>query len=128
MTIVAPPSGEYVAPEKRKPLSDKQRAQRFLQAMGRCEKCGGIIRRGEFEVDHDASLYAGGKESADNRYVLCIPCHKGIKTPTDAKIHARIDRIHRSRAGLKKRTRLSKHPTLKRKMDGTVVLRNDDGR
>jgi 5-methylcytosine-specific restriction endonuclease McrA len=123
VSAVAPPSGEYVAPAKRKPLSDKQRAQRFLQAEGRCEKCGGRIRNGEFEVDHDTSLYSGGKESPDNRYVLCWPCHGTKTAKRDAPAHAKIDRIHKRRAGIKSKSRLT-HPKLKRRFDGSVVERS----
>jgi 5-methylcytosine-specific restriction endonuclease McrA len=40
----------------------------------RCQMCGRVTAHGE--VDHKMPLHLGGQETDENRWWLCVPCHK----------------------------------------------------
>lgn len=44
-----------------------------------CQVCGRVDHGPGLEVDHIVRLESGGKESDDNRQILCIDCHR-VKT------------------------------------------------
>lgn len=77
------------------------------------------------EVDHEIPLAVGGADSLENMRVLCKICHRA-KTTSDAKLIAKTRRIIQKNEGTwRPRRRKPGIPGLKRKVDGTVVRRDD---
>ena len=94
---------ERPEPDKRRAMTPKRRAEVFEKCQGRCAGCGHKIKPGEpWEADHEISLFSGGKDDLSNLVVRCVPCHRGEKTPQDAKVHAKIRRIHKRIDGTEK--------------------------
>ena len=94
------------------------------------------------EVDHIIPEGLGGKSVYENARLLCTECHR-IKTALDAKMMLKADkrggRVGQQARRAKAKT-TGKHKSIqsrpmagtkasgfKRKMDGTVVRRNDNG-
>lgn len=73
----------------------------------------------EIQRDHDLALIDGGKHSAKALVPRCIPHHK-IKS---AREHRENCRAKRLKAGPKPSKKPMRHPTLRKRMDGTVVRR-----
>lgn len=91
--------------------------------------CGGIchiskrkIMRGDlWDTDHVRSLGNGGENRETNLAPALRDKHRE-KTARDVREQRRTENRQANHIGLKKRSTLT-HPTLKRKMDGTVVER-----
>ena len=118
---------EPVQATPRKAMTPKRRLEALLRSEGRCARCN--VKLGEaFEVDHSVSLFLAGADDETNTVALCIPCHRGVKTPADAKVHAKVKRILARNDG----TRRPRQPipsrgfstTLKKRFDGSVVRRD----
>ena len=78
---------EPVQPTPRRAMTPKRRLEALLRSEGRCALCK--VKLGEaFEVDHTITLFLGGADDESNTLALCVPCHRGVKTPADAKVHA----------------------------------------
>ena len=80
------------------------------------------------EFDHEIPLALGGEHRERNLRALCGDCH-GTKTKADANAIGRARRIAKDRLGIKAQKKPfpgGKGSKWKRKMDGTVVLREDD--
>lgn len=107
----------------RREFPPKVRLAAWQRAEGCCEDCRREIvgPLAPAQYDHIVPDALGGEPTLDNCMVLCRPCH-GLKTAgADVPRIAKAKRIEKKRAGIAKpRSRLS-HPTLKRKLDGTVV-------
>lgn len=81
-----------VLPTPRRAMTPKRRLEALLRSNGRCARCK--VKLGEeFEVDHPITLFLGGPDDASNTVALCVPCHRGKKTPADAKVHAKVKRL-----------------------------------
>lgn len=76
----------------------KVRDKAALRAGGRCEKCGGVYTKPEF--DHILPDALGGKPELANCMVLCRQCHKE-KTAQDVKRIRKADRERRAHLGAK---------------------------
>ena len=74
----------------------KVREKAALRAGGRCEKCGGVYTKPEF--DHILPDALGGKPELANCMVLCRQCHKE-KTAQDVKRIRKADRQRRASLG-----------------------------
>ena len=82
---------EPVLPTPRRAMTPKRRDEALLRSEGRCALCK--VKLGEaFEVDHPITLFLGGADDESNTVALCVPCHRGVKTPADAKVHAKVKR------------------------------------
>lgn len=79
------------------------------------------------EFDHAIPLRMGGENRESNLQALINVAHK-TKTADDRKDIAKSDRIRKARMGIKATSKAtmpgSKNHKFKRKIDGTVVLRN----
>lgn len=65
----------------------------------RCEGCGEIVRRGQYEFDHHLADWLGGKPTFDNCRVLCkAKCHQR-KTALDKKLSAKSARVQAAEIG-----------------------------
>ena len=47
-----------------------------------CKKCGKMV--GRLEVHHETPLHLGGRESDENRMLVCVACHR-ILTEAEGK-------------------------------------------
>lgn len=117
---------EPVQPTPRRAMTPKRRLEALLRSDGRCARCK--VKLGSaFEVDHTVSLFLGGADDASNTVALCVPCHRGEKTPADAKAHAKVKRLLARQDG----SRRPRKPipsrgfdkTRSRRFDGSVVAR-----
>lgn len=111
---------------KRKTISAKVRVALFQKHDGVCHLCGGKINVGEaWEVEHIIPFAMGGADDESNWSPAHIKCHR-TKTSEDVGNIAKAKRREARHIGAK----VSKSPLpfgrqskFKRKMDGTVVLR-----
>ena len=95
---------------------------------GRCKVCTRKVGVGgePFQLDHRIALVNGGTHSESNLQIVCTECHKG-KTKQDVAVKAKTARVVRKQvAGIKKPSRFacSRNSKFKKRLDGTVVLRN----
>lgn len=109
-------------------FTPKQRAEAFLNAKGHCAMCAVKIKGGRYEVDHVIQRWMGGAHAPKNWQVLCVPCHRTIKSPADAKTRAKVKRIIAREDG----TRRERPPipsrgfdkSRRKKMNRTVEVRS----
>jgi len=113
---------------KRKTISAKQRVALFSKHGGVCHICGGKINVGEaWEVEHVIPFAMGGEDNESNWSPAHVKCHR-TKTSDDVGAIAKAKRREvRHLGGHVSRTPLpfGKRSPLKRKMDGTVVRRDE---
>lgn len=92
-----------VIPEKRKPLTRKQRVDAHDRHGGTCCVCLGSIAPGEPFIDeHVIPLALGGSNDASNRGMAHVACAK-IKTRRDQNMIAKAIRMRAKHLGIKKR-------------------------
>jgi 5-methylcytosine-specific restriction protein A len=92
-----------VIPEKRKPLTRKQRVDAHDLHGGICCVCQEPIAPGEPFIDeHIIPLALGGSNDNSNRGMAHIPCAK-IKTRRDQNMIAKAIRMRAKHLGIKKR-------------------------
>lgn len=100
----------------------------FLRANGKCEgrNCGARLTLGKYHYDHEIPDALGGEPVLENCKVLCVACHRVKTSHSDVPAIAKTKRIRDSHLGIKKRSTFacSRESRFKRKLDGTVVLRN----
>jgi 5-methylcytosine-specific restriction endonuclease McrA len=73
----------------------------FRRAMGRCERCGGLLTFGKFHYDHRNPSEFSGNAGLENCQVLCVGCH-GAKTVKDIGDIAKSNRIAYTAAGIRR--------------------------
>jgi 5-methylcytosine-specific restriction endonuclease McrA len=61
-------------------FSDETRRLILARAGGKCERCGTLLRDGQWHAHHRTSVDAGGSDVPSNGQALCIPCHQGTRT------------------------------------------------
>lgn len=86
---------QYIAPTKRKKISQKEAARLFLVHNGICCNCGQQIRSGEkWFIEHVDALVLGGVEGDDaNRRPSHTEKCKRAKDAADAAARSKRDRI-----------------------------------
>jgi hypothetical protein len=113
---------------KRKSISTKQRVELFNEHNGICHICGGKINVGEaWEVEHRIPFAMGGEDSKSNWAPAHSKCHR-TKTTDDVGAIAKAKRREARHIGINvSRTPLpfGKKSAFKRKLDGTVVRRDE---
>jgi 5-methylcytosine-specific restriction protein A len=106
----------------RRSLSPMQRLKVFEAAGGVCHLCEQRIQVGQkWEVEHVRPLALGGADNDSNMRPAHVACH-AIKTKADVASNAKAKRAKAKLYGIRPRSSLS-HPTLRKKMNGEVVLR-----
>ena len=116
---------------KRVRITAKTRADIFLRHEGMCHLCSMKVLPGqEWDVSHEQPLEAGGRDDESNWLVAHRKCHRVHTSTVDMPMIAKVKRIHQNHIGASQ----SKSPLpggrfskWKKKMDGTVVLRNKGG-
>jgi 5-methylcytosine-specific restriction protein A len=93
--------------------SVKREAKR--RAGGKCEGCGSLLVLGKFHYDHIIADGAGGQPTLANCALLCLGCHGKKTGGVDAPLIAKIRRVEKREAGIKKRSSFRGW----QKMDGT---------
>lgn len=88
----------------------------------RCQSCGIEVRTGG-HLDHTIALILGGQNRESNIQLLCRNCH-GAKTKTDVREKSISFRKRSKLTGISSK----KEKTLKKKLDGTVMQKTEDGR
>ena len=89
-----------------------------------------VVPGQEWDVTHDNPLEAGGRDDESNWLVAHRKCHRAHTSSVDAPLIAKVKRKHQKHIGASRTKsplpggRFSKW---KKKMDGSVVLRNDSG-
>lgn len=113
---------------KRKNISTKARVGVFQRHGGFCDICGGKIEVGVlWEVSHRIPLEMGGADDETNWYPVHKACHRKQTSEQDIPQIARAKRLEAKHIGAFRKP--SRWPTAKggkykRKMDGTIVLRD----
>ena len=116
--------------EPRQSLTDRQRAQLFLERGSRCHRCGRKIMGGEKWYDeHVHSLGTGGTNAWANRDITCVNCFpeknaedaKKVAKGKDVAVACIIPPSQRQKKG--RPIPGSKRSGLKKKMNGEVVRR-----
>lgn len=115
----------------RREFPAKVRLAAFQRANGCCEgvlgngkPCGAKLSVGKYEFDHDNPDGLTGEPTLANCVVLCAQCHKD-KTKKDVANIARAKRREIKHLGAKPKSR-AWSTRYRKRMDGTVVLRNAD--
>jgi len=114
-----------VIPERRKPLTRKQRLDAHDRHGGTCCVCQYPIARGEPFIDeHIIPLELGGSNDASNRGMAHIKCAKK-KTARDQAMIAKSIRQRAKHVLPRKPSRFqtARNGKFKQKMDGSIVLR-----
>jgi 5-methylcytosine-specific restriction endonuclease McrA len=110
----------------RKNISTKTRTSLFMKRGGICHLCNGKVGVGEaWELEHGIPLAMGGDDDEGNWFVAHVKCH-AAKTKDDVANIAKAKRREARHIGsLVSRNPLpgGRRSKFKRKMDGTVVLR-----
>lgn len=107
----------------RQEFTRKQRAEVFLRARGKCEKCGAHLKVGEGDVDHILPDALGGEATLDNAQLLCRVCHKE-KTADDVRRLRKAERMRDKHTGaFKKKGFWPFKGRLKKCLDGRVIDR-----
>ncbi len=92
-----------VIPQKRKPLTRRQRVDAHDRTGGTCCVCQMPIAKGEPFIDeHIIPLALGGSNDNANRGMAHIPCAK-IKTRRDQNMISKAIRMRAKHLGIKKR-------------------------
>ena len=92
---------EPVIPERRKPLTRKQRQNAHDLHGGICCICNFPIAPGEPFIDeHEIPLALGGSNDAGNRGIAHIQCAR-VKTRKDRDMIAKADRMRQKHLGIK---------------------------
>ena len=86
---------QYLAPTKRKKISQKEAARLFLLHNGICCNCGQQIRSGEkWFIEHPDALVLGGPDDIDeNKRPSHVAKCKAKKDAADAGARSKRDRI-----------------------------------
>lgn len=116
-----------VIPERRKPLTRKQRVDQHDRLGGTCCVCLMPIPENEPFIDeHIIPLELGGSNDKSNRGIAHIPCAK-IKTARDRKVIAKAVRQRAKHLGIRKtKTRPlpgGRNDPRKRTISGEVIDR-----
>lgn len=114
-------------PPRRKRLSSGMRFELLKREHYRCHLCKGLIYPGQgWDVSHEIPIELGGADDDTNRRAAHRKCHRVHTATVDIPAIAKAKRVqakHHSAATSPRPMRGGRDDVLKRKMDGTVVVR-----
>jgi 5-methylcytosine-specific restriction enzyme A len=109
-------------------FSPKTKILAFQRAKGCCQECnnGKKLIVGDIFYDHVIPDAMGGEATLDNCQVLCRSHHDTKTFKADVPTIAKSNRVRARAAGIRKPSRFpgSRDSKFKKRMDGTVVLRD----
>lgn len=112
----------------RKRFTTAQRFELLKQENYRCHLCKGTITPGQaWDISHEIPLELLGRDDDSNRRAAHRKCHRGHTATVDIPAIARAKRIeakHYAGRSSARPMRGGRHDFLKRRMDGTVVVRS----
>ena len=112
----------------RRRITTKERVAIFEREKGICHFCNMKVQTGQdWDVSHEIPLEMGGDDHGANLRVAHRSCHRTYTHKVDIPRIAKTKRMKAKNLGaVKSKTPLpgGKASKWKRKMDGTVVLRN----
>lgn len=112
---------------RRKRLSTTERLALLERENFRCHLCHGQIQPGQaWDVSHEVPLELGGADDDDNRRAAHRKCHRTHTATVDQPKIAKAKRNyakHRGAHVTRQPMRGGRRDALKRRMDGTVVVR-----
>jgi 5-methylcytosine-specific restriction protein A len=124
--MTARSTNEWIGTTPDTPVPDRVRVRVFDRDGGRCQcGCGRKVMAGEsWDTDHKIALVNGGENRESNLTTLLTEHHKS-KTRRDVAIKSKTYRMRKRHLGIRKPSRFpgARNSPLKKKMDGTVVLR-----
>lgn len=112
---------------RRKRLTTQQRFELLQRENHSCHLCNGTIQIGQdWDVSHEIPLELGGADDDTNRRAAHRKCHRAHTATVDIPAIARAKRVrakHYAGRTSAQPMRGGRNDTLKRKLDGTVVIR-----
>jgi 5-methylcytosine-specific restriction protein A len=88
---------------------------------GRCALTGRKLRPGDhYDFDHIIALANGGEHRENNLQLVSREAHRE-KTRQDVALKSKAARVRAKHLGIAKPKSSLSHPTLRKKMDGSVV-------
>lgn len=78
---------------RRAEFTKATKAQAFLRANGKCERCGVKLRAGGVFYDHVIAASNGGGNDLDNAACLCKTCHAEKTEKLDIPRAAKTERM-----------------------------------
>lgn len=112
---------------RRKRLSTTERLALLERENATCHLCKGAIQPGQaWDVSHEIPLELNGADDDENRRAAHRKCHRTHTATVDIPIIAKAKRNyakHRGAAVSRQPMRGGRRDTLKKRMDGTVVVR-----
>lgn len=114
---------EWIADHPDQDIPKRVKLRIFDRYEGKCAITGRKLQIGDFDFDHIKRLRDGGQHRESNLQPVYRPTHRE-KSAQETSDGATADRIRAKHFGLEapKRRGLT-HPTLKKRMDGSVVRR-----
>lgn len=117
---------EWIGKTDDAPVPARVRLRIFTRDNGICHLSGWKITPADkWELEHKIALCNGGQHRESNLAPALIKPHKA-KTVQDLAQKAKNDRVRKKHLGIRKTSRFacSRNSRWKRKLDGTLVLRN----
>ena len=113
---------EWVGPTPDTRPPPRVRLRVFESHGGTCHLTGRKIRPGDaWELEHVVAIINGGENREGNMAPALRDAHRK-KTAQDVAEKSKVNRIKAKHLGIRKVSSLT-HPTLKRRVDGSVVRR-----
>lgn len=104
-------------------IPTRVRLRVFEAQGGKCALTGHKIRPGDvWQIDHKVALINGGSHRESNLQAALAAPHRE-KTKADVAAKSKAHRLREKHLGMRPKKSALSHPTLKRRMDGTVVRR-----
>lgn len=99
----------------------------YKRANNHCQQCTALLCVGKFHYDHVNPDQMGGEPTLENCQVLCSNCHQEKTSKRDIPTIAKAKRRESRHIGAYRPRHVmpgSRRHFLKRKLDGTTVIRD----
>lgn len=115
---------EWIADHDDQAIPARVKLRVFERFGGKCAITGRKFMPGDrIEFDHIIPLALGGAHAESNLQIVTPEAHKA-KTRADVQVKAKVQRLREKFMGMRPKKRGLSHPTLRKKMDGSVVRKD----